>query len=162
MDLTNLRSSWRRPSLTGQFLIAGGIVMAAAMIVVGMWVAKRIEQGVVADSAATSADYVENYIAPLADQSAGATELPPPVMRALQEIFVSPAVQERVVSYKIWQRGGLVLFASDPATIGQRFEPSDAQKQAWQGDISAVFLEPGDIEAQARAQAEAALAIPLL
>ena len=49
-------------SLTVQFLIAGGLVMLVAAYVVGTWVATRIEQGVVQNSGASAALYIESLI----------------------------------------------------------------------------------------------------
>ena len=65
---------------------------------------------------------------------------------------------ERIVSYKIWKQGGLVVHASDPAIIGKRFPPSPELQAAWAGEVSGSFEALGDAES-AR---EAALGLPLL
>ena len=44
---------------------------------------------------------------------------------------------ERVVSYKIWKRGGRVVQASDPELVGRTFKPSPGLKAAWDGHVTA-------------------------
>jgi signal transduction histidine kinase len=153
-----LKPGWFRQTLPGQFLLAGGGVMLVAMLVVGTWVADRIEQGVVDNSAVAAALYMESFVSPLSQELADTEGLSPPARQALHEIFASTALGERVVAYKIWKPGGLVVHASDPALEGRHFEPSDDLRTAWTGEIAASFEDLNDPEDQG----EAELGIPLL
>ncbi len=141
-----------------QFVLAGTVVMAVAATLVGLWVSSRVEQGVVQSSATSAADYVETFVAPLADEFATSQPLSPPAQQALSELFSSPAVAENVVSYKIWRQGGEVVMASDPEIVGQVFEESEDLQLAWTGTVAASYEDHGDDE-DAR---EAELGIPLL
>lgn len=149
---------WRRWPLPKQFLLAGAVVMAMAMLAVEVWVAGRIEQGVVQNSAAAAADYVEAFIAPLGEDFAKGPPLSEPARRALEETFASPAVADRILSYKIWLPGGLVLMSSNTEIVGQTFEPADDLKRAWTGQVAASYENLEDVEDEK----EAALGIPLL
>lgn len=149
---------WRDLTLPGQFLLAGAVVMTAAMIFVGNWVAQRIEDAVVQNSAISAALFMESFISPLSQELAETDTLSPPARQALSEIFDGTALGERVVSYKIWREDGLVVHASDPALIGQTFPPSDELRAAWGGQIGSAF---GDLNDQEDA-GEAALGIPIL
>ncbi len=145
-------------SLVGQFAFAGGLVMTAAAVIVGAWVSLRIEQGVVQNSAAAAALYFEGFVSPLSSELAVDGELSEPARVALQEIFFGPALGDRVVSYKIWKEGGLVLEASNEDLRGKVFPQSDDLLAAWQGRVAASFEELNDDEDAL----EAALGIPLL
>lgn len=151
-------SRWNRLSLPVQFVLAGTVVMAVAAAVVGNWVSSRVEQGVVQSSASAAADYVETFVAPLADEFATSQPLSQPAQQALSELFSTPAAAENVVSYKIWRQGGEVAMASDPEIVGQFFEESEDLQLAWTGTVAASYEDHGDDE-DAR---EAALGIPLL
>lgn len=151
-------AGWGRWSLPFQFLLAGAVVMICAMLVVGFWVASRIEQGVVQSSATAAADYVETFVAPLGEDFSEDPPLSEPARRALEEVFASSTVADRIVSYKIWRPGGLVLMASNPAIIGQRFEEAEDLKRAWAGQVAASYEDFDDAEDDR----EAALGIPLL
>jgi signal transduction histidine kinase len=149
---------WRDLTLPGQFLLAGAIVMIAAMIFVGNWVVQRIEDAVVQNSASSAALYMESFISPLGQELEETDTLSAPARQALAEIFDGTALGERVVSYKIWMSNGRIVHASDPALIGQTFEPSDALRQAWAGNVAASFEDLNDLEDAA----EAALGVSLL
>lgn len=149
---------WRYLTLPGQFLLAGAVVMIAAMIFVGNWVSQRIEDAVVQNSAASAALFMESFISPIGQELAETDTLSPPARQALAEIFEGTALGERVVSYKIWLENGLIVHASDPSLAGQVFEPSDELQQAWSGKVAAAFEDLNDLEDEA----EAALGIPLL
>ncbi len=145
-------------SLSGKFLLAGGLVMSIAAAIVGTWVSNRIEQGVVQNTATAAALYMESFVAPLSQELANDEGLSDPARAALQEIFTNTALGERVVSYKIWKEGGRVVEASDPELRGRTFEPSDDLRAAWQGTIAASFEDLDGLEDAG----EAALGIPLL
>ena len=151
-------AGWGRWSLPFQFLLAGAVVMVLAMLSVGFWVSSRIEQGVVQSSAVAAADYVETFIAPLGEDFANGPPLAEPARRALEEAFSSPSVAERIVSYKIWRPGGLVLMASDADIVGKRFDEAEDLKRAWTGHVAASYEDFDDDEDDR----EAALGIPLL
>jgi hypothetical protein len=53
-----------RFTLTTQFLIAGSVVLFIAMLVIGFWVTEEIEHGIAQDKAASTAVYIEIFIAP--------------------------------------------------------------------------------------------------
>jgi len=139
-------------------MLTGGAVMLVAMIGVGSWVSHRIEQAALQNFAITAANYVESFISPITQDLADGNELSEPAQQAMIEIFSSPALNERIVSYKIWKKGGLVVHASDPSLAGQSFESSDDLRAAWQGTVSASFEEldrPENVS-------EASLGVPLL
>lgn len=149
---------WRQMTLPGQFLVAGAIVMIVAMVLVGNWVSRRIEESVVQNSAASAALFMESFVSPLSQELAETDTLSVPARQALTEMFEGTALGERVVSYKIWLDGGLIVHASDPALIGQVFEPSEELMDAWSGKVASAFEDLNDPEDEA----EAELGIPLL
>lgn len=133
-------------TLPARFLLAGSAVMLAGALVVGTWVARRIEAGVVENTAIASALYMESFISPLSQDLADSEGLSPPARQALREIFASTSLGERVVSYRIWKPGGLVVEASDPSLEGRRFTPSPDQRAAWEGRIAASLADLDDAE----------------
>ena len=158
MSQDSILQFWMRLSLPGQFMLAGGTVMLVAMIAVGSWVSHRIEQAAVQNFAITAANYVESFISPVTQDLADGTELSEPAQQAMVEIFSGKALSERIVSYKIWKKGGLVVHASDQSLVGQNFEPSDDLRAAWRGEVSASFEDLNDPEDAS----EASLGVPLL
>ena len=115
--------------------------MLIAMLVVGQWVALRIEDTVVRNWANATALYMESFISPLSQDLAASDELSPLAHLALDEVFETTALGERVVSYKIWKAGGLIVDASDHRLLGQRFAVDDHLRQAWAGQVAAELSE---------------------
>jgi hypothetical protein len=148
----------RERPLVLQFLTAGGAVMLAAMLLTGSWITARIEQSVVDNTASATALYIESFISPLSQELAATDTVSDPARRALAEVFAKTSLGERIVSFKIWKPGGLVVYATDPEIIGKRFPPSDDLQRAWTGEVSGSFEGLGDLESER----EAALGLPLL
>lgn len=132
--------------------------MVIATIFVEYWVSKRIEDAVVQNSAISAALFMENFIAPLSQELSATDTLSLPARQALAEVFDGTPIGDRVLSYKIWSKDGLVIHASDPVIIGQSFEPSPNLQRAASGYIAASFEDLNDIENTT----EAALGVPLL
>lgn len=145
-------------SLSRAYLAASVVVMGTGAIVIGGWVTGRIEDAVVQNSANSAALYMESILSPLSQELAHGDSLSAPAARAVSELFDQQSMQERIVSYKIWKKDGLIAHASDPDIIGRRFPPTDDLKRAWSGQISGSFEELD----RAENQAEAAMGIPLL
>ena len=132
--------------------------MLAAMLVIGDWITGRIEAAVVSNTASAGALYLESFVSPLSQELAANDRLSEPATRALDEVFASTGLGQRIVSFKIWKPGGLVAHASDPALIGQRFERKPELEAAWSGEVTGSFDDLDDAENAA----EAAMGVPLL
>ncbi len=155
---TQYKLLWEDLSLSKKYLFAGGIVMLLAMLFIGSWVSKRIEDAVVHNSAATVALYMESFIAPLSQELASSDKLTDDVRMELSKIFNGTSVGERVVSVKIWKKNGQVIYASNEDIEGKTFTPSENLINAWEGNISASFESLTGEENQH----EASLGFPLL
>ena len=136
MQMAKASDRFLRDTLPGRFIMAGALVMVLAAWVVGLWVAKRIENGVVQNSAASASLYMESFLSPLSAELAASDELSEPARVALEEIFTGTALSERVVSYKIWKEDGAIIEASDAALRGRTFPPSDDLQKALQGQAA--------------------------
>lgn len=152
------RTRWADLSLASQFALAGGLVMALAVVVVGFWVAQRIEDVVVRNTANATALYMESFIAPLAQDLATSDHISDANLAAIERLLTDTALGSRVVSFKIWVKGPKVAAASDAEIVGKTFPVTDDIKQAWKGQVVGSFDKLDEDENLA----EQALEIPLL
>lgn len=136
----------RRMPLHRRFALAGSVVTFLGMLVTGNLVTNRIETSVVRNSAISSAVYMESFIAPLSQELAGSERLSDETIARMRAILAQPPLSERIVSVKIWRRGGDLAFSSDPDLIGQTLEPGEDMRRAWSGDLAASFDELDDAE----------------
>jgi hypothetical protein len=158
MDDLWRRRGWEGLSLARQFALAGGVVMLAATLLVGWFVAMRIEEAVVRNTANATALYMESFVAPLTQDLARADSLSAQSRESIGALLEGTALGRRVVSFKIWREGGLLVDASNTALVGQTFAPTDNLKLAWAGEVRADFEDTGDPEDVN----EDALGLPLL
>lgn len=147
-------------SLSAQFLVAGGLVMAVAAYVLGTLVSDRIEQGVVQNSGVAAALYIDSLlprklITAAVAEGASISDM---TRLALRDAFNEGILSDSVVTYNVWSREGEVIASFRPELLGQKFEPSAELLKAWSGEVSSQF-ETLEIEAD---HPEKTLGIPLL
>lgn len=140
------KTVWRRFDLAAQFLAAGAVVLLGGMLAIGIWVTGQIEQGVIDNSAAATALYVDSVVSPLFDNFTEDGRLSEGADRALDELLGQGTLGERLVVFKIWLPDGSVAYASDPAQIGQKFPMSDHLRDAFAGAVTAEFDQLSDAE----------------
>lgn len=138
--------SWRTQSLARQFLLVGSAFSLGAMVLVGLLVTKLIEDNVTRNAAASTALYVDSVIAPLLPDMAKARRLDEPSARALDETLAQGALGKRLMTFRIWNRDGQILYSSTPGEIGLRFAPSEDLKAAFGGQMIAEFNKVDDLE----------------
>jgi signal transduction histidine kinase len=155
--LQNLARRWSELSLALQFLVAGGFGLLAVMLVVGAWVTSQIRDGVIRNSAASTALYVDSVIAPLLPDLRKSEELSESAKQALDETLGQGALGKRLVSFRLWRRDGTVLYAKDSALIGRRFDLTDNLRSAFRGSVTAQFDTFDEDE-----EKEQAVGVPLL
>lgn len=149
---------WADLSLASQFALAGGLVILLAALAVGFWVSRRIEDGVVRNTANATALYMDSFIAPLIQELADAPDLSPADAAALAHLLHDTPLGQRVVSFKIWVKGARIVAASDPEVVGKTFPGSEDIRAAWKGQVIASFDKLDEDENLG----EQALGLPLL
>jgi signal transduction histidine kinase len=105
------------------------------MVLIGSWVAGRIEAAVVQNSAAAAALYMDNFISPHVQELASASEISEEHKRALDVLLSPQAIPKPIVSFKIW-KGNTVVYSDRKEYIGKTFPPSEAFKRAWKGQVA--------------------------
>ena len=158
MDDLWRRRGWEGLSLARQFALAGGVVMLAATLLVGWFVSGRIEEVVVRNTANATALYMESFVAPLTQDLARHDNLSDASRARIGALLEGTALGRRVVSFKIWREGGLLVDASNVDLVGQTFPPTENLTLAWAGEVRADFEDTDDTEDAN----EDALGVPLL
>jgi signal transduction histidine kinase len=149
---------WENLSLARQFALAGGTVMLVAVLAVGLWVSRRIEDVVVRSTASATALYMESFVAPLLQELTHREGLSSEARLEVARLLKDTALGERVVSFKLWRAGGLLADAMNEELVGQRFEVTENLRLAWEGEVRADLEQTKDTEDVA----ENAMGIPLL
>ena len=144
--LATMLDRWQSFTLARQFLLAGTLVSAVAMLGVGALVANVIERSLIRHAGATTALYVDSVIAPLLPDMQNVEKLDEVVAHALDETLAAGRLGERLLSYRLWRRDGTVLYADRPELVGKRFDPSPDLKAAFSGEVVAEYGLADDAE----------------
>jgi signal transduction histidine kinase len=145
-SLFSVFARWRRLSLTAQFTLVAASVVSITMAVLAVWIAAQIESGVVTNTAAAAALYMDRFIEPFVQDLADKPGLSRASQDALSALMKSHELGERIVEMKIWRPDGTVVFSNVDALNGQRLPISDSLHEALKGAVVSEFDHLDDEE----------------
>ncbi len=131
-----VRTAWQRQTLVKQFSLAASAVVLLGMVTIGTWVAERIKSGVIQSSAAAAALHMDSFITPLVQELGHAPTLSADTQLKL-DTFMSQMIGRRIVSVKIWQLDGTVVYSNWRELIGRRFPITPSFREALSGSLVA-------------------------
>ncbi len=149
---------WQKLTLTQQFALASLIVILPGTIGIAWWIPQRINDAVIKNAAAGTALYMESLMTPLIPQLQGNGGLSLETRGELDRVLKRARDDGKLVSIKVWQLDGTVVYSSFAQVIGKKFEPSDSFMIAREGGLGVAFDETAHIEDAL----EQAAGIPLL
>lgn len=118
-------------------------MLLVTMLVLGWWVGRQIEVGVVHQTAAASALYVENFVVAQLQELGSRRAIDASHVRTLERMLAQAPLGREVVSIKIWGPDGRVVFGSD---AGKAFEIKDELRRAWSGEVVSHVSDLRDSE----------------
>lgn len=135
-----------RLSLARQFLLAGLPILLAGMLVIGTWVGKQIEAGVIHRIGVVTGLYVDSFVAPHLQQLPQASQLDAASRAALDALLSSTPLGQRIVAFKIWGRDGRIVYSTNPALIGRQFPVSPRLAAAFAGEVQTGIADLAEAE----------------
>jgi signal transduction histidine kinase len=136
-----LRQWYRGLGLAGQFVIASSVIIGLGMALLGLWVADRIERGVIQHASANAALHLDGFVEPQLQALAADRELPETARSALATLASVPVHTGRqsLVALTIWGSDGHIIYSTLPGLTGQtRLLPAKVSK-AWVGNVEVSF-----------------------
>ncbi len=135
-----------RLSLVQRFTFVSLIFMLAGSAGIGWWVGEQIKIGVVKESAATTALYMDSFIDPNLQELSHSASLTPEHISNLTSLLNQTAFGSQIVAFKVWDSENRILYSANPVLIGRVF-PSDGDiARAWQGEVVASISNLQDEE----------------
>ncbi len=141
-----LVANLKRLNLAQRFMLASLVILVGGMIGLGEWVGQQIELGVIHRTAATTALFVDSFIAPDLQELAQSDRLSPDHVASLNRLLQDTPLGQQIASFKVWGEDGQVLYSTAPSTIGQIFPMKPGLAQAWEGKVSSELSELEDAE----------------
>ena len=142
----HIRTYLQRLSLAHRFMLASFVILVAGAIGLGEWLGNEIEMGVLHRTSATTALYVDSFVAPHLQGLSETDALAPEQVGMLSSLFQDTPLGQQIFAFKVWGPGGRLLYSTNPSTIGQAFPVNDRLARAWQGEVTSSISDLQDEE----------------
>lgn len=143
---------WAHFSLARRFFLISLLVVIAGAAVMGLWIGRLVETGVLNRVASTAGLYVGSVITDDLQSLATRPQLTPQAVADLDRILTETPLGKSIVAFKVWSAEGEVLYSLDPALIGRRFPLDGDLKQSLNGKVTADVSNLNDEENVAERQ----------
>jgi len=127
--------NFRRVTLARQFLLVSFLILLTGMLVIGLWVGRQIEVGVINRTAAVTALYVDSFVAPHLQSLGRSGQLDEAHRQELDSLLTGTPLGQRIVSFKIWAPDGRILYSTQPELIDRRFPITPGLAAAFAGEV---------------------------
>jgi signal transduction histidine kinase len=127
--------SFRRVTLARQFLLISFLILLTGMLVIGVWVGRQIEVGVINRTAAVTALYVDSFVAPHLQSLGHSRHLDEVHLQELDSLLTGTPLGQRIISFKVWAPDGRILYSTHPELIGRRFPITPGLAAAFAGEV---------------------------
>ncbi|HLO30882.1 MAG TPA: sensor histidine kinase [Anaerolineales bacterium] len=131
--------SVRQATLAQRFMLASLLILVAGMAGVGFWIGNEIKTGVAHRTGATTALYVDSFVAPLLQELGNASAPSPQNMKQLSKLLQDTPMGKQIISFKVWNPSGQVLFSTDQEIVGQTFPMDEGLSLALQGEVNSTI-----------------------
>lgn len=122
-------------SLSQRFMLASLIILLLGMVGIGAWVEKQIVIGVIHRTGATTALYIDSFIAPLVQDLDESVGLSSAHMDSLSKLITDSPLSKQIVDIKVWDTRGKLLFSTNTSAIGKTFPMHEGMLRARQGEV---------------------------
>ena len=128
-------SKFRRQSLSKQFLIVSFPVILLGSLTIGWWIGNQVKESVIQRMGSVSALFVDSLIAPHVQTLYTRAELTPEEIQVLNRDLKETIQSQKIVSLKIWNKQGRVLYSTEPSVIGKTLVVDEDLAAAFDGKI---------------------------
>ena len=134
---------WERLSLETRFNLASLLILLMSLFVLGWWVGRTIEAGVVQRTAAATSLFVENFIVTELQELGDRAQLSEQHVARLEWLLDATPLGREIVAIKIWAPGGRIVYG---AGAGSTYDVKGEQARAWAGGVVAHVSNLSDDE----------------
>jgi signal transduction histidine kinase len=133
-------------SLAQRFMLASLVILVAGMLGLGAWTGQQIATGVVHHTAATTALYVDSFIAPEVQELAQRDALTPQHLANLRGLLQNTSLSQQIAAFRVWDAQGRILYSTNTTEIGTTFPVQGGLARAWSGEVAAQISDLQDAE----------------
>jgi signal transduction histidine kinase len=140
-------NAFSRLSLVHRFLLIGVLILLCGMALIGTWVGKQIQTGVISGTGVVTNMYLDGAISPHVQSLAGGDRLDDADRVALDRLLSGTHLGEHIVALKIWGRNGRIIYDStDPSAVGSIYAMEPSLTSAFAGEVRSRIVEKTELE----------------
>lgn len=118
-----------------RFMLASFVILLVGMVGIGAYVEKQIETGVIHRTGATTALYVDSFVAPNLQELGHSNELLPEHLETLSNLIQNTPLGNQIVAFKVWDTRGRLLYTTDQTIIGKTYPMHEGMLRARLGEV---------------------------
>ena len=131
-------------SLIQKFNVVSLLILIIFLVFLGRWISRQIESRVVTRIGHTTSLFAGSVVAPSILEMVS-TESTLPGTR-IEEILNSSALGDEIVSMKVWDVDGRIIYSTNEEEIGDVFPVEAGLEEAWNGIVSAEISHLDRVE----------------
>lgn len=140
-------NAFSRLSLVHRFLLIGFLILLGGMALIGTWVGRQIQAGVISGTGVVTNMYLDGAISPHVQSLAGGDRLDDADRVALDRLLSGTHLGEHIVALKIWGRNGRIIYDStDPSAVGTVYAMERPLAAAFSGEVRSRVVEKTELE----------------
>lgn len=144
-----MKITFHRLSLSTQFLMVSFPVLLAGSLVIGWWIGRQVEDSAVHRVGSATALFVDAFVGPHLQSLATRSDLTAEDIAALNSDLKETTLGQKVISLKVWDKSGRILFSTDASLVGKTFPIDKGLDVALKGHIfSEVTVREGAEQAE--------------
>jgi signal transduction histidine kinase len=124
-------------SVAQRFMLGSLVILALGMALIGTWVSRQIEDGIIHRTATTTALYVDSLISPSVQSLANSDTLTPAESDRLDWLFAETPLGQQVAAFQIWSPNGRIIYSTEPQLVGTSSPVEDELGEALEGQVTA-------------------------
>lgn len=133
-------------SLTKRFAFLSFFILLAGMLIIGWWVTREIESGVMNRTASVTASFVTSFVSPHLQNLGETGEVSRERMETLDRLLFDTELGQRIVSFKVWAPDGRILYSPKRELIGKAFGVRPSFQKVLTGETVSHISDLSDAE----------------
>ncbi|MBE0687671.1 MAG: sensor histidine kinase [Anaerolineaceae bacterium] len=139
--ISKLKDRFKNLNLSQRFMLAGLLTLFVGALGIGFWVENQIITGVIHRAGATTALYVESFVAPNLQELGTSGDILPENALALANLLQDTPLGQQIVAFKVWDTRGKMLYSNDATTIGRTYPMTEGLLRARLGEVVSEISE---------------------
>ena len=123
-------------SLARQFMVISFLILLFGMLIIGSFISQQIETGVINQTSAVTALYVDSFVSPNLQSLAYEDELDRSHLTELDRLIQETSLGQQIVSFKIWSPEGQIIYSPNKELIGRYYKIDERFQTAISGQVS--------------------------